>query len=71
MLEEKVTAESLANDLIDCQHLRHSRSRPRPVAASAVEDDMMVVVELVVVKVVERFEFGDGSGQSSSDGICL
>jgi NADH pyrophosphatase NudC (nudix superfamily) len=70
-LEETVTAETLAEDEIDCRNLRYSGSRPRPAAASAVENDMMVVVVVVVVKVVEQFEFGDVREQSYSDGICL
>jgi hypothetical protein len=56
-LEETVTADSLADDEMDCRNLRYSRSSPRPAAAFAAEDDMMVLVVVVVVKVVEQFEF--------------
>jgi hypothetical protein len=56
-LEETVTANSLADDEIDCGTFRYSGSRPRLAAASAAEDDMMVVVVVLVVIVVERFEF--------------
>jgi hypothetical protein len=70
-LEETVTADSLANNEIYCQNFRSSGSRARLAAASAAEHNMMVVVVVVVVKVVEWFEFGDGRGQSSRDGIYL
>jgi hypothetical protein len=56
-LEETVTADSLANDEIDCRNVRNSGSMRRPAVASAAEDDMMVVVVVVVVTVVELFEF--------------
>jgi hypothetical protein len=56
-LEDTVTADSLADDEIDCQNLRYSGSRPSPAVSSAAEDDLMVVVVVVVVKVVEQFEF--------------
>jgi hypothetical protein len=46
-----VTADSLANDEIDCRNLRTSGSSPRPAATSAAEDDKMVVVVVVVVVV--------------------
>jgi hypothetical protein len=45
--------------------------RLRPAAVSATEDDINVVGVVVVVKVVERFGFGDRREQSSSDRICL
>jgi hypothetical protein len=64
-----VTANSVADDKIDCRNLRYSRSSPRPATASATKDNMMGVVVVVVVKVVAQFEFADGRGQSSSDGI--
>jgi hypothetical protein len=54
---EQVTANSLADNEIDCRNLKYSGSRPMPAAASAAEDDIMVVVVVVVVKVVEWFEF--------------
>jgi hypothetical protein len=55
-LEETVTAESLADDEIDCCNFRSSGSRPRPAAATAAEDDTMVLVVLVVVNIVECVE---------------
>jgi hypothetical protein len=70
-LEETVMADSLADDEIDYRNVRYSGLRPRRAASSAAEDDMMVLVVVAVVKVVEWVEFGDGRGQSLSDGICL
>jgi hypothetical protein len=52
-----VTADSLADEEIDCGHSRYSGSRPTLVVALAAEDDMMVVGVVVVVKVVDRFDF--------------
>jgi hypothetical protein len=65
-----LTADSSADDEIDCGKLRDSGLRPRSSAASTAENNMMVVVVVVVLKVVERFEFGHNRGQRSSDGIC-
>jgi hypothetical protein len=70
-MEKTVTADNLVKDKIDYQNLRYFGSRPRPAAGSAAEDYMMVLVVLRIMKGVEQFEFGDGRGQSSSDGICL
>jgi hypothetical protein len=46
-LEEKMMADNLPSDRIDFQNVRFSRSRPRLVAASAAEADMMIVVVVV------------------------
>jgi hypothetical protein len=54
--EETGMADTLAKDDIDCRNLRYSRSRPRPGAVSAAEEDMMDVVVVVVVNIVEQFE---------------
>jgi hypothetical protein len=72
-LENTVMANNFTKAMFDSLTFRDSGSRRSPVAASAAEDDIMVavVVVVVVVKVVEWFEFGDGRGHSSSDGICL
>jgi hypothetical protein len=46
-LEEKMMADNLPSDRIDFQNVRFSGSRPRLVAASAAEADMMIVVVVV------------------------
>jgi hypothetical protein len=62
-------ADGLAEEEINCQNFRYSRPRPNLASASAAKDDRIVVVMVVVVKAVEQFVFGEGRGQSSSDGI--
>jgi hypothetical protein len=70
-LEETVIADSLAEDDIHCRNSRYSGLSLRTAAALSVYDYMMIVVLVVVVKVVEQFEFGGSRGQGSSDGIYL
>jgi hypothetical protein len=70
ILEETLTADSLAKDEIDCQNLKFSGSRLRPAVASAAEYNTVIVV-VVIVELVERFEVGDTRGQSFSNGIYL
>jgi hypothetical protein len=57
-LEITLSADNLAEDTIDYENLRYSRSRLGPVAASAAEDDMMVVIEVVIVTVAVRLILG-------------
>jgi hypothetical protein len=66
-----VLADNLAEDEINCENFTDSRSTPRLAAALPGEENIMVVVLVVVVKVVDQFEFGDGREQSCSDKLCL
>jgi hypothetical protein len=57
-LEKRLTADNLAEEELDCRNLKNSGSRRSPAAASAAQDDFVIVV-VPVGTVVERFEFGD------------
>jgi hypothetical protein len=43
-MEKMMTVENLAEDVINCQNLRYSRSWPRPAIALAAEDNIMMEV---------------------------
>jgi hypothetical protein len=71
-LEETLMANKLASNKIDYQNLRYSGLRPRPVAASAVEDVMRLVVVVVgkrcrAVKFLETIEEGGQGNESVTD----
>jgi hypothetical protein len=42
-----VTADTLADNEIDCQNRRYSRSRLKPEAVSVADDDMIMVLVVV------------------------
>jgi hypothetical protein len=63
--------QQLSQYKINCQNLMYSGLSPRSVAASAVEDNILVIVLVIVVNLVNQIEVEDRWEQSSSDGICL